>query len=207
MQFDLDFSCYDEYRKTPKNIFDSISNACSLSLTLYNILSFFFVSFYSSNFDNYKITQNILLNTKTINFRNTNRSNLELKNEFNKSDSLLPHNSEENIMAINDEKVEVEDKEELEDNSGGLNLPKLKLHDYIFNNMYSKCCKNINQEIINKCNEIVSKYYSIEHILYNQIKLENLFKDYKWNNPALNNYENNELIIDLKNLISLNEKT
>ena len=42
-------------------------------------------------------------------------------------------------------------------------------------------------------------------MIYNLIKLENLFTDYRWNNPALNNYENNELIIELKNLISLKE--
>ena len=63
----------------------------------------------------------------------------------------------------------------------------------------------IDQQIISKCNEIISKYYSIEYIIYNLIKLENLFRDYRWNNPALNNYENNELIIELKNLISLKE--
>jgi hypothetical protein len=34
------------------------------------------------------------------------------------------------------------------------------------------------------------------------MKLENLLKDYRWNNPGLNNLENNELIFELKNLIS-----
>ena len=47
------------------------------------------------------------------------------------------------------------------------------------------------QKIIQKCNEIISKYYSIENLLYNQIKLENLYKDYKWNNPSLNKFGNN----------------
>jgi hypothetical protein len=112
-------------------------------------------------------------------------------------------------MIINDEKTEKYEKERIsQDNEEDyIKLPKLKFYEYIFNNVYSKCCKMNNQKIISKCNEIISKYYSIEHILYNQLKLENLFKDYKWNDPALNNFENNELIIDLKNLISLNEKT
>ena len=112
-------------------------------------------------------------------------------------------------MIINDEKTEKYEKERIsQDNEEDyIKLPKLKFYEYIFNNVYSKCCKMNNQNIISKCNEIISKYYSIEHILYNQLKLENLFKDYKWNDPALNNFENNELIIDLKNLISLNEKT
>ena len=33
------------------------------------------------------------------------------------------------------------------------------------------------------------------------MKLENLFKDYKWNNPELNTIENNKMIADLKLLI------
>ena len=48
----------------------------------------------------------------------------------------------------------------------------------------------------------MSKYYSIECVVSYLIKLENLLKDYRWNNPGLNNLENNELILDLKNLIS-----
>ena len=209
IQYDIDVSCSDEYKRTKKDLFDSVSNACSLILALYNFLSFLFVSFYSNNFDNYKITEKILFNTKTIKFQNKSRSNsIELRQDYKKDGSLLPHNSEDNIMIINDEKTEKYEKENIsQDNEEDyIKLPKLKFYEYIFNNVYSKCCKMNNQKIISKCNEIISKYYSIEHILYNQIKLENLFKDYRWNDPALNNYENNELIIDLKNLISLYEK-
>jgi len=208
--YSIDFSKSDEYRRTKKDPFDSVSNACSLILALYNFFSFLFVSFYSNNFDNYKITEKILFNTKTIKFKNKSRSNsIELRQYYKKDDSLLSHNSEDNIMIINDEKTEKYEKERIsQDNEEDyIKLPKLKFYEYIFNNVYSKCCKMNNQKIISKCNEIISKYYSIEHILYNQLKLENLFKDYKWNDPALNNFENNELIIDLKNLISLNEKT
>ena len=45
------------------------------------------------------------------------------------------------------------------------------------------------------------KYCSIESILYNQILLENLFKDYHWNNKELNSIINNEYIIQLQNLL------
>ena len=48
------------------------------------------------------------------------------------------------------------------------------------------------------CNEIVYKYASIDGLIKNQILIENLFKDYKWNDPSLNNIENNNLIIQLK---------
>jgi len=47
-------------------------------------------------------------------------------------------------------------------------------------------------------NNILYKYLSIDSLLYNQIKLENLFKDYKWNNPALNEIQNNKMIMKLK---------
>ena len=33
------------------------------------------------------------------------------------------------------------------------------------------------------------------------MKLENLFKDYRWNNPRLKNLNNNELILALKKFI------
>ena len=68
------------------------------------------------------------------------------------------------------------------------------------NNIYcQKCCNASNrQQIISSCNNLVSKYYTIEDIIYNQMKLENLLKDYKWNDPSLNNVENNSLFNKLK---------
>ena len=83
-------------------------------------------------------------------------------------------------------------------------MPKLRFIDFIFNNVYSsKRCKNNRQEIISICNELISKYNSIENTLYFQLKLENLLKDYKWNNPELSKLDNNQLIIQLKNLVSI----
>ena len=48
------------------------------------------------------------------------------------------------------------------------------------------------------CNKIVYKYADIDSIIKNQILLENFFKDYKWNDPVLNNIENNDLFIQLE---------
>ena len=47
-------------------------------------------------------------------------------------------------------------------------------------------------------NEIVAKYLSLDYILYNQMKLENLFRDYQWNDIRLNDIKSNNLIIKLK---------
>ena len=60
----IDTSNFDEYKRTKKNILDPISNICSLSLALYNALSFILTKFYSNNFDNYKIIEKLLYNTK-----------------------------------------------------------------------------------------------------------------------------------------------
>ena len=43
----------------------------------------------------------------------------------------------------------------------------------------------------------------MDTIIYSQILLENLFKDYKWNNIELSDLRNNDLIEKLKVLQSL----
>ena len=55
--------------------------------------------------------------------------------------------------------------------------------------------------MIKICNRILLKYISIDFILAQQIKLENLLTDYKWNNPSLKQLENNNFIKELKALI------
>ena len=74
----------------------------------------------------------------------------------------------------------------------------MRFFDFFLNNVY--CCfkKKKAQKIIHECNEIVYKYASIDAIIKNQILMENFLKDYKWNDPSLNNVENNNLFIQLK---------
>ena len=55
---------YDKYSRTKKSIFDSIANICSLSMTVYSGFIFVFCGFYSSKYDNYKIVEKILLQSK-----------------------------------------------------------------------------------------------------------------------------------------------
>ena len=88
-----------------------------------------------------------------------------------------------------------------EDESPSVILKKLSFFDFFFNNLYSKCCIRIKRQIIiDKTNDILYKYLSADSLLCNQIKLENLFQDYKWNNSQLNDFRNNQMIIDLKNI-------
>ena len=119
-------------------------------------------------------------------------SNYDINND-NKNE--LKNDDEENNKIISEEIIDESD----------INFPKLSFISYIFNNIYSqKCCNRKNQKFICKCNEIVSKYYSIENILYNQIMIENLLKDYKWNEPKLKRIESNKLINGLKIFIRNN---
>ena len=65
------------------------------------------------------------------------------------------------------------------------------------------CCKK-NQILISKCGDIISEYYSVEKIIYNQLLMENLIEDYKWNNIKLKNIRENKSIISLINSIKGN---
>ena len=213
IMFNIDYSCYEEYKRNKNSIWDTLSIICSLSLSFYNVVSVF-INFYSQNFDNYKIIERILGNS---NFKKVKSKklyeNIDINKHINKKDSLLGKNDESYNISINDEdtdKLDEENNQENNDNYDNIddeqnknrNLPKLTFFDYFFNYIYcEKCCKIRKQKIISKCNEIISKYYSIENIVYNQILLENLFKDYKQINKDIMTYENNELIIQLNDLV------
>ena len=81
-------------------------------------------------------------------------------------------------------------------------MPKFSFIHFFFNNLYfQNCCyKYRKQEFLHICDEILLKYMSFESILYHQMVLENMLKDYKWNQPILYNIETNELLDKLKNI-------
>ena len=204
--FDIDFNHCDEYKRTPKSIWDTLANICSLSMTLLNGLSFTFVNYFSNNFDNYKIMEKIIYNN---NFKpiKKDKKNKELNGDLNKNEDLLnKSNEDKDILVINDETNNEEQQDILNGdfNNDNENFPKLNCFDFLFSGIYNgKCCCKLNiKKLIEKSNEIISKYYSIENIIYNQIKFENMLKDYRWNNQELNNFDNNDLVIQFKNLIS-----
>ena len=122
--------------------------------------------------------------------------------ELENIDPLIDNtSSKENKLNIKEDNINNDIIENNMDENNSIVLNKLSFYDFFFNNIYSKCCRKIrNQEIINMVNEILYKYLSIDNLLYNQIKLENLFKDYKWNNHSLDNIQNNELIKKLKKI-------
>lgn len=203
-----------KFSRKEKSLIDVIANICSLSLTIFQTLSIVFEKIYSKNFDSFKILQKILNNKNTL----ENQSHIELNSVLKEKDSLVPLSNDDEIQfkskeinknASDDENLKsnliqnknMEDYDILDEKS--IVMPRLKLFDYLLNNVYSlKNWKSIKQEVITLCKEIILKYFSVEHLLYNEIKLENLFLDYKWNNPNLKYIKNNEYIDKLKNKLN-----
>ena len=199
---------YDSYVRTKKGIFDIISDICSLTLTFYSIFIFILDTFFSDNFNNYSIIDEILKikeQDKIIRSRNRNTSKIAELNENSKANDNINKDNTENIIynvkgRINIDEINSIDK--IVEKKNTQSFPKLHFYDFLASNFYfRKCCLSKKQELISLCNDIVSKYYSIDKIIYNQIKLENLFKDYNWNNPDLNTIKNNKMIYGIKSYI------
>ena len=205
----VDLGQYEEYRRTKIGILDVLSNVFALSITIFNAFVYVFCNYYLINFDNYKIIEKILSKERRIkkyfhkdistDKNDDKNKQIELIDNIDKDDYLLDKDNNLEIKDIIDEnknnEIENEDR----------NIPKLRFIDFLMNNIYcQKCCNVSNrQQIISSCNNLVSKYYTIEDIIYNQMKLENLLKDYKWNDPNLKYIENNEFIVQLKSYYNI----
>jgi hypothetical protein len=183
---------YEDYKRKENSILDYLADIFSLSNSLYQIISFVYTRIYSNNFDQYKIIDNILLSNKKVkiskNQKIRNRNELDI---FKVEDNLLGndsvHEHDENLI-INDEKELENDDINKNDGANFFDkeeeikriLPKRRFYDFIYNTFYKiACCNNAKQNMIDDCKEILSKYLSIEKILYNQIIIENLLKDYR----------------------------
>ena len=208
---------YIEYVRTEKLVLEVLADIGSLFSTFYSVF-YFIYNFYSQNFDNYKIVNEVL----TINDKN--RKSLKRISRISRINSLkidvIPLKTRcsemdvDNICSVNSfkslpntsRKIDPKQKEEIkitENNVNKLNKSKrIKLIHFLLENIYCKK-NNIKNEykIIKICNKILSKFLSIESILYNQIMFENLLKDYQWNENNLRIIENNYLIKKLKLLI------
>ena len=205
----VDLGQYEEYRRTKIGILDVLSNVFALSITIFNAFVYVFCNYYLINFDNYKIIEKILSKERRIkkyfhkdistDKNDDKNKQIELIDNIDKDDYLLDKDNNLEIKDIIDENKnnEIENEER--------NIPKLRFIDFLMNNIYcQKCCNASNrQQIISSCNNLVSKYYTIEDIIYNQMKLENLLKDYKWNDPNLKYIENNEFIVQLKSYYNI----
>ena len=203
------------YKRKKKSLMDYAANIASLCATIYSIMSKAFGFIYSRNFDSYKIVENILSKgskarkIKEIelsdNVKNgTNSLDSDLNNNFiGKDNEIKDFNNDFND---NDTDNFIENEEISRNNENdnvSVKLPKLRMYDFFFNNVYSpKCCATLKkQKLLSSCENVLFKYFSVENILYNQIIFENLMKDYKWNNLKLKSIQKNDLIIEIKKYI------
>ena len=188
---------YAEYSRKRVSAFSLIANICSLALTIYNGFRFGFNFLYSEKFSNYKVIDNILTSKRKP------KQKKIIENKFDKSFPLLSINEMKDVDFEEKEEEETNKMNqaiEIEENEDS--LPKYHIYSFISNFFYCKRCKNKKiQANISMCNNIIEKYNSIENLIYNQFMLENLLKDYKWNNPDLNSINNIELIYKLKQMI------
>jgi hypothetical protein len=196
---------WSHYKRTEKSILETFSYICSIGLVGLNIVTKMIFLFYSRFFDNYKIVQHLLFGNDTLIRRNIEISK-KLTNKKQEPLNINLSNSEN----VDENGIDYENKSQPEENVGqpDLNFPeKLSCCSFVFNCFYCGCCQNYkkkNQILISKCGDIISEYYSVEKIIYNQLLMENLIEDYKWNNIKLKNIRENKSIISLINFIKSN---
>ena len=204
--FNIDYKQYIEYSRTRVSELDLLANIFSLMANIFTGVRFIF-TFYSNNFNNFKIIEKILNKEKTKNYKiNKPKEMNDFENNqfISNSEKFLDKENNDNDKHedTNDKIEEKDDDEDDEEDKSSTNsnarIKKLHFFDFFLNNLYFCCKKRKQQKIIHMCNKIVYKYASIDGLIKNQILLENFFKDYKWNDPSLNNIENNNLIIQLK---------
>lgn len=211
----IDHTKYIEYIRIRYSELDLLANIASLFSNIFFVARFIF-TFYASHFNNFKIVENILSRNHKIIITNSNKKNksLELADFLNEENNkFMPLNkdigeidgkSSDNNVNFQINRGEIDDKNEVENSEGNsLELRKLHFYDFFINNFYfDRCCKNRkSQKIIDICDRILCKYASIDTIVYNQLLLENLLKDYKWNDPKLNNVTSNNLFSELKSYL------
>ena len=195
----LDDNC-DKYTRKAKSFFDTLSNIFALGSTILHFFSLSLSVLFSTNFDNYKIIENILKNNYRININKTKEgkdiSKIELKTDL--IGNLTDESEEQNINSGDDKNKEGEDNEK-NISSQDIDIPELKFYDFLFHKLYFKCFgPSSKHSLLNAWNDIVSTNITIEKLIYNQIKFDYLWKDYKWNNPQNEINERDDFILKLK---------
>ena len=190
---------YERYSRKKISFLDVLADVSALASTVLDLMALAYGFLYEENYDNYKIIENIL--TKKMNIIINNQKIIKEDDEEDKielkTDLIESKTSEENEKAG----ISIKENNQGEEkrNKENLDLPSPNFFDFLFNKLYFKCFgPSSKQNLIDSCNDIVAKYITIENILYNQMKLEYLWKDYKWNNPQNEIGQKDGLILNLK---------
>ena len=189
---------YDKYTRKGRSILNVLAEIAALCSTVINLMGLSYGFLYSKNYDNYKIVENILSKKLKININQTledkEESKIELKIDLiDKNDQ----NEEKEKEAIDD--INNTDEAHSVKKNKTIKLPSMRFYDFLVHKLYFKCFGHSNKHVlIESCNDVLKRYISIENLIYNQIRLESLFKDYKWNNPQYDLDEKNDFLIQLK---------
>ena len=195
---------YERYSRKEISFLDVLANVTALASTVLDLMALAYGFLYSQNYDNYKIIENILTKKMNININNISNKIEDEDDEKTKIElqaDLIENKTEEkeNIDKIDIKENKQEEQKEKKGPSENLDLPSPKIYDFLFHKLYFKCFgPSSKQALIDSCNDIVAKYTTIENLLYNQIRLEYLWKDYKWNNPQNEKKQKEDLILELK---------
>jgi len=198
----LNYLDYEKYTRKKISFLDTLASVAALGSTVLGLMSSVYAVLYSENYDKFKIIENILTKKMKINIHNNDFKKEDKTKEEKmmelKTDLIITEN-ENNNLNIKESDEENEEDDFTKSYKESANLPSPRFLDFLIHNFYFKCCKpSIKQALISSCNDIVSKYITIENIIYNQIKLEYLWKDYKWNNPQYEKQQKDDLIKNLK---------
>ena len=207
IEFNVIYSQYIEYRRTRVSELDLLANIFSLMANIFTGVRFVF-SFYSGNFNNYKIIETILNKGQPKKFKykpiemnalgnNENKQFISIKDDLIEN-CIQKESNNDNIDTDKENKGKYIEEDEDKSSENTQRIKKMRFFDFFLNNFYFCFTKRKQQKIIHMCNEIIYEFASIDTLIKNQILLENLIKDYKWNDPSLNNVENNNLFIQLK---------
>ena len=190
---------YERYTRKKVSVLDILATIASLSSTALNLMGLVYGILYAENYNNYKIIENILTKKMKVNIdkNNKNEGDLEKVKIELKGDLIEKDLIEKSINETDSDDIIEDEGEKMKSSSLNISIPRFI--DFLFHKFYFKCCGYSSRHIlINSCNDIVAKYTTIENILYNQMKLECLWKDYKWNNPQFQKKYKEDLILDLK---------
>ena len=191
----------DKYTRKAKSFLDVLTNVCALGSTVLNLMVLSYSFLYSKSYDNYKIIENILTKNMRININNNIKENTNLSPEIELKTDLIEDKNEENESEK--EKLNIDNDKKTEEHniykthSENIDLPPISFFDFLFHKFCFKCFGLKKQLMINSCDDFVAKYLTVEKLIYNQIKLEYLWKDYKWNNKKFEIKEKDDLLLDL----------
>ena len=188
---------YERYSRKKISFLDVLADVSALASTVLNLMALAYGFLYSQNYDNYKIVENILTKKMHVNLNRKIEEDNDEKTKIELKSDLLDDKKEEKENIIFSENAGEEKQRKI--SSENIDLPSPRFIDFLCHNLYFKCFgPSSRQALIESCNDIVAKYITIESIFYNQMRLEYLWKDYKWNNPQYEVKQKDDLILDLR---------